>query len=148
MGVQNTLDIGPANCSLFLLVSYPSGFLDLRVFLLFYYTSHKLSQCLVTQVCKYQDDLDGILTPSHAVTQSWEARGFVRTQMADRHPAEGLGLPNRIGRMALIHSFVFLPQRVDLHGTAKPLPYLVLVIPLSTYSFSKYVELTLFPFLP
>lgn len=61
-----------------------------------------------------ENDLEHVLTPSHAVVWSWEVRDSVRAQITNRHLAVGLGLPHHIGRVALVHSLVFLSQRVDL----------------------------------
>lgn len=38
-----------------------------------------------------------IITPSHAVIQSWEAGGSVLTPIYHCHRAVRLGLPNRVG---------------------------------------------------
>lgn len=52
-------------------------------------------------------------TSSHVVIRSGEVGGFVCIRIHNCHCAVGLGLPDHVGRMALVHSLILLSQRID-----------------------------------
>lgn len=54
------------------------------------------------------------ITPSQEAHWSQGAGAFVSVQIQDGHCAVGPGLTDHVGRVALVHSFIFLSQRVDL----------------------------------
>lgn len=51
---------------------------------------------------------------SQEVSWNWGVEAFVSAQIEDCHGAVRLGLANSVGRVTVVDSLVFLPQRVDL----------------------------------
>lgn len=134
---------------MFLLLSRIPLVSSIYVFFFFFIT-HPISHLhfLWHRYLNSENELESALTPSHAVIWSWEVGGFVRIQIANCHRAVRLGLPSRVGWMALVHSLIFLFQRIDLEikqaslynsmWHSKTTSLLILMIRLNTSSFSKY----------